>query len=430
MAEMEKTAAPAQEAPAAPVKKAPKPVSPGTAALRKVVSDVYAAAWEAKKAGRPVGWSSSKFPCEIAEALDLAVVYPENQAAGIGAQHDGERMCQAAEDMGYDADICGYARISLAYSAGVETTNESRRMPQPDFVLCCNNICNCMTKWYENIARMHNIPLIMIDVPYNNEVTVSDSQVAYIRGQFDDAIKQLEVIAGKKMDPARFEHACECANRTAKAWLKVCDYLQYKPAPMSGFDLFNHMADVVTARGKVAAAEAFELLEKDLAEAVKEGKSTTPFPEKFRVMFEGIPCWPKLPNLFKPLKANGVNVTAVVYAPAFGFVYDDLDSMARAYCKAPNSVCIEQGVDWREGICRDNKVDGVLVHYNRSCKPWSGYMAEMQRRFTEDLGIPCAGFDGDQADPRNFNEAQYLTRVQGLVEAMEQNAKNKAAKEG
>ena len=73
-------------------------------------------------------------------------------------------------------------------------------------------------------------------------------------------------------------------------------------------------------------------------------------------------------------------------APAFGFVYNNMDEMARAYYKAPNSVCIEQGVDWREGICRDNKVDGVLVHYNRSCKPWSGYMAEMQRRFTKDLG--------------------------------------------
>ena len=165
----------------------------------------------------------------------------------------------------------------------------------------------------------------------------------------------------------------------------------------------------------------------DLEKNIKEGTSTLPFPEKYRVMFEGIPCWPKLPNLFKPLKANGVNVTAVVYAPAFGFVYNGLDEMARAYYKAPNSVCIEQGVDWREGICRDNKVDGVLVHYNRSCKPWSGYMAEMQRRFTKDLGVPCAGFDGDQADPRNFNEAQYETRVQGLVEAMEA---NQAAKEG
>ena len=62
--------------------------------------------------------------------------------------------------------------------------------------------------------------------------------------------------------------------------------------------------------------------------------------------------------------------------------YDKMDEMVSAYCKAPNSVSIEKGVEWREGICRENKVDGVLVHYNRSCKPWSGYMAEMQRRFT------------------------------------------------
>ena len=92
---------------------------------------------------------------------------------------------------------------------------------------------------------------------------------------------------------------------------------------MSGFDLFNHMADVVTARGKKEAADAFELLEKDLDKNIKEGTSTLPFPEQYRVMFEGIPCWPKLPNLFKPLKKNGVNVTAVVYAPAFGFVYNN-----------------------------------------------------------------------------------------------------------
>lgn len=474
----------------------PKEVSPGVLALRKVVDDVYADAREAKKQGKLVGWSSSKFPCELAEAFDLNVMYPENQAAGIAAQRDGEIMCQAAEDLGFDNDICGYARISLAYAAGkrasrkidletgefvidpnsgkplkdengnvvideatgkpkkdpktmkpyividdiheIEALPEGRekelrlnaiqpykqmRIPQPDFVLCCNNICNCMTKWYENIARMCNIPLIMIDVPYNNTVEVNDDYVAYIRAQFDNAIKDLEKLTGKKFDQKKFDDACKHANRTAQAWLKVCDYLQYKPAPMSGFDLFNHMADVVTARGKSAAADAFELLSQDLEKNIKEGTSTLPFPEQYRVMFEGIPCWPKLPNLFKPLKQNGVNVTAVVYAPAFGFVYNSYDEMVKAYCKAPNSVCIEQGVDWREGICRENKVDGVLVHYNRSCKPWSGYMAEMQRRFTKDLGIPCAGFDGDQADPRNFNEAQYETRVQGLVEAMQANKK-------
>ena len=246
-------------------------------------------------------------------------------------------LCQAAEDLGYDNDICGYARISLAYAAGYrvgrkfdpvtkefiinpasgkplkgedgkpiidEATGKPKkdpktqspyeelvnifdiekiedeeerefrlkalkpirqnRMPKPDFVLCCNNICNCMTKWYENIARMANIPLVMIDIPYNNDVDVDDSKVRYVRAQFDAAIKQLEKISGRKFDEKKFEEACKNANRTARAWLKVCDYLQYKPAPMSGFDLFNHMADVVTARARVDAAEAFELLAKDL----------------------------------------------------------------------------------------------------------------------------------------------------------------------
>ncbi len=472
--------------------------SPGVQALRDVVEKVYADAREAKKRGEPVGWSSSKFPCELAEAFGLHVVYPENQAAGIAANRDGELMCQAAEDLGYDNDICGYARISLAYAAGKRSANKfdpatgepvidpnsgkplkdengnkvidpatgkpkkdpktmkpysyledlneiaalpegiekERRtaalkhyrqmiMPMPDFVLCCNNICNCMTKWYENIARMHNIPLIMIDVPYNRTDNVDESNVKYIRSQFDHAIEQLEQISGKKFDEKKFEQACANANRTAKAWLKVCDYLQYKPSPYSGFDLFNHMADVVTARGRVEAAEAFELLAKELEEHVKNNTNTLPFPEKYRIMFEGIPCWPKLPQLFKPLKANGLNITAVVYAPAFGFVYNGLDEMVRAYCKAPNSVCLEKGVSWREGICKDNKVDGLLIHYNRSCKPWSGYMPEMSRRLSKELGVPAAGFEGDQADPRNFNAAQYETRVQGLVEAMETNASAK-----
>ena len=133
----------------------------------------------------------------------------------------------------------------------------------------------------------------------------------YIRAQLDTAIHQMEEISGKKFDEDKFEQCCQNANRTAKAWLKVCDYLQYKPAPFNGFDLFNHMADVVTARGRVEAAEAFELLASELEQHVKDGTTTAPFKEQHRIMFEGIPCWPKLPNLFKPLKANGLNSPAL-----------------------------------------------------------------------------------------------------------------------
>ena len=49
-------------------------------------------------------------------------------------------------------------------------------MPLPDFVLCCNNICNCMIKWYENIAKELDIPMIMIDIPFNPDYEVSDAE--------------------------------------------------------------------------------------------------------------------------------------------------------------------------------------------------------------------------------------------------------------
>lgn len=137
---------------------------------------------------------------------------------------------------------------------------------------------------------------------------------------------------------------------------------------------------------------------------------------------------PGLRHLFEPLKNNGVNVTAVVYAPAFGFRYENVREMASAYSKAPCSVCIETGVEWRETMAKENGIGGALVNYNRSCKPWSGAMPEIERRWKQDLDIPVVHFDGDQADERNFSTEQYKTRVQGLVEIMNERKQDRLSR--
>ena len=78
-----------------------------------------------------------------------------------------------------------------------------------------------MTKWYEDIARRHNIPLIMIDVPYNGLDHVNRSQrKIHPVSAHDTAIRQMEEITGKKFDEDKFEQCCQNANRTAKAWLE------------------------------------------------------------------------------------------------------------------------------------------------------------------------------------------------------------------
>ncbi len=398
---------------------------PAKKKLQAIVADAYQRAWDAKNKGEKIGWCASNFPQEIAETLGISVVYPENQAAAIAAKGGGLRMCEYAEGMGYSNDICAYARTSVAFM-DVKHCQEMD-MPQPDFLLCCNNICNCMIKWYENIAYELKIPLILIDIPYKNDYGTDDDTVEYVKVQFDNAFKQLEAITGKKFSEERFKEVCEISQRSGKAWLKAAEYCKYEPSPMNGFDLFNHMAVAVCARGRVEAAEAFEQLCVEMEQNIKDGTSTYKGEEKYRVLFEGIACWPYLRATSAPLKEHGINVTATVYATAFGVVYQNSAEMMRAYSYVPNCVSVERAADMRIEVGRQNKINGAIIHTNRSCKLWSGIMPEIERRIRKELNIPTVTFDGDQADPRVFSEAQYATRVEALVEIM---AANKKAKEG
>ncbi len=403
------------------IKKARPAPDPNSAKykLNEIVVKHYREVQEAKDRGEKIGWCASNFPQEIFQTLGVKVCYPENQAAAIAARGGGERMCNIAEEQGYSNDICAYARINLAYMTEKEIPEQN--MPQPDFVLCCNNICNCMIKWYENIAKDLNIPMILIDIPFTAETECPQENIDYVGAQFRDAIKQLEEITGKKWDEEKFKEICAISNRTSKAWLEATSYTKYEPSPLNGFDLLNHMAVAVCARGTVDAAEAFETLLEEYKQSVVDGTSTYRGEQKHRIMFEGIACWPHLRATSKGLTSRGINMVATIYADAFGMLYNDFDGLIKCYCSVPNCVSLETARDKRINIVKNQKAEGLLVHTNRSCKLWSGFMYEMSRQIGEACNIPVVSFDGDQADPRNFSEAQYDTRVQGLTEIMEAN---------
>ena len=74
----------------------------------------------------------------------------------------------------------------------------------------------------------------------------------------------------------------------------------------------------------------------------------------------------------------------------------------------------------RVELCRHLQVDGVLVHYNRSCRPWCGALQELERCLGRALDVPVVSFQGDQGDPTLFSQAQFETRLDSLVELMEQ----------
>lgn len=393
--------------------------------IKELMDQHYEEAHEAKRKGELVGWAASNFPQELAECMGLPLIYPENHAAAVSAKKASMPYLEYAEGQGYSNDICSYARINLAFKDLKEC--EALPIPLPDYILCCNNICNCMVKWYENLSKELNVPLFMLDIPPNIEYSVTPARLEYIKEQFKMIIKQLEDLTGKTFSEERFKEVMEISSASGRAWKRAMKTLTATPSPMNGFEMFTYMAIVVCNKGRKETTDVLIKLAEELEERVKKGETSYRGEEKHRILSEGIACWPYLGHNMKTMNQYGINIVGAIYCDAFAKVYSNLDEMAIAYAEVPNCVNLDREVESRVAIIKAHDIEGMLIHSNRSCKKWDGFMNEMERRIAKETGIPTASFDGDQSDPRIFSKAQYETRVQSLYEIM---AQRKEAGEG
>lgn len=390
--------------------------------LNQLVAKHYDDALTAKAEGRPVVWATSISPQELLETMDLTVVYPENHAAAIGARKGSMEFISYSEGKGYSSDLCSYARVNMGYVDLKDA--EAQNIPQPDLILCCNNICNTVIKWYENIAKELHIPMILFDTPYSYEYQISEESIQYMRRQFDYAIRQLEELTKKRFDYDRLSEVMEVSNSTCRWWKKSTELAMHKPSPLSGFDMFNYMAMVVCMRGNKDGETLFRLWYEELEERMKQNLGPwNNAEEKYRIMWDGIACWPHLATTFKTLKKYGVNMVASTYPDSWNIRYEknDLDALVRAYASHYANRNIAYSVDNIAKIAEDYSLDGIIFHSNRSCKLMDFKQYEIQRQVQQRTGVPAVFFDGDQTDPRVFSDAQYETRIQALVELMEKN---------
>ncbi len=392
--------------------------------LNELLAKNNADAVAAKANGELVAWSNAIAPQELLETMNIKVVYTESHAAVIGAKKYAQEFINRSEQEGYSVDICSYAKVNIGYLNIKESA--AGNIPMPDLLFCCTNICNTAIKWYENLAKELKIPMILFDMPFNHSYDVPDHSVKYIVGQFNEGIKQLEQISGKKFDYDRFKEVMKISSEIGRLWKKTTGLAAAKPSPTNGFDLFNYMGAIVSLRGKQAGLDLFKLWAKELQEKIDHGEGTwKDQEEKYRVLWDGIVCWPYLGDTYKILKKYGINIVTSTYPVSWPIVYDsdDLEGMARAYSSNYVNRNLEFLTDNIVDIINKFSLDGVIYHSNRSCKLMDFRQYEVQRKVRERTGVASVIIDGDHTDPRAFSVAQYETRIQALVEILE-NRKN------
>lgn len=388
--------------------------------MKEIMTHYYIEAKTAGETGKKIAWITSGGPVEPLIAMDVIPIYPENHGAMIGASHMGVDLCEKAEVMGYSRDLCSYARSDIACST--VDGGPIGGLPRPDMLICCNNICGTVLKWYEVQARFYNVPLFILDTPFCHTEFSSEAR-SYVKRQVEEYLLFLEKVCGKKLSRDRMAEVGRLSIEGQRLWQAVLDTTVHKPAPMSAFDAFFHLALIVTLRGTQTAIDYYKMLLDEMNTRISEGISAVPF-EKTRLLWDNLPVWYRTRWLSDKFAAHGACLVADTYTSAWcgSMKYIDpsdfINTMAEGYSRIYLNIGVDQMADEIIAMIDKYDVQGLIMHSNRSCKPYSFGQYDIQRIIQEKRGLPTLMLEADMVDERSFSEAQIETRIDAFMEML------------
>lgn len=80
---------------------------------RKLLDNYYAEVKQARSKVIKTCYVIGHAPTDLAVAMDVLPIYPENHNTMCGAAQVGAEICQVAEAHGYSMDLCSYSRCDL-----------------------------------------------------------------------------------------------------------------------------------------------------------------------------------------------------------------------------------------------------------------------------------------------------------------------------
>lgn len=379
--------------------------------------------------GAPVVWCAIIVPIELLHGFDLVVGVPENHAAMCAAKGAGAALAQQAEGLGYSPDLCSYARICLGAHLGDASASPSHGLPRPRLLISDNNNCSLLAKWFDVYRRAWGAEHFVLDVPFCYGPQ-RPADRAYIRRQLEDLIAALERLTGQRCDRERIARALALSDEAMAHWKRLLALAARRPAGVTAFDTFAHMAPYITAlRGTPQLVEHTRLLA-DEAEALAEAGQAPVPDERYRLLWDNIAPWHQLRAMSTRLAGLGANIAYATYTSCMGALEggldhhpydggDPLDHLARIQNFSVCPYGLELRFQAMRAMLERFGLDGVVFASNRSCKVYSVMQMDLMRRVRQELGAPAVMIDVDHADPRAYSEEAAMLRIEALLESIE-----------
>jgi benzoyl-CoA reductase/2-hydroxyglutaryl-CoA dehydratase subunit BcrC/BadD/HgdB len=327
-------------------------------------------------------------------------------------------LCQTAEARGYTPDLCSYARTSLG-SVFAHERAPMDGLPRPDLLLCCNNICNTVVKWWEAMAEHYDAPLFVLDIPFLHD-GLQERVQAYVVSQLEDMIRFVEKETRHRLSNQGLKKHVELANQAVELWRDIRALCKAVPSPLNAPDLFVNMAPIVVLRGTRGAVRFYRHLKEEVEERVTNGVGAIP-EEEYRLLWDNIAVWHHLYRFYNYFVDYGACFVVDTYTGGWSPTMaqgDPLEALASTYAAVFLNQSLEYRLDLMVQQISEYGVDGFVMHCNRSCKPYSLGQYAIKRAATERTGVPGLIIESDMCDSRSFAREAVRTRIQAFMETL------------
>jgi benzoyl-CoA reductase/2-hydroxyglutaryl-CoA dehydratase subunit BcrC/BadD/HgdB len=263
----------------------------------------------------------------------------------------------------------------------------------------------------------------LIDAPFLYQ-DIRDHDLTFVKSQIEDAISVAEQVAGKSLNYQRLTLVAEKSLLATQLWNEILNLNRNHPAPISAIDQFIHMAPIVEMRGEEYTVRFYQGLLDEVKGRVRDGIGAVK-DEKKRLLWDNLPIWYRLRFVAEHLGARGAAIVASTYTNAWAELSsylnarDPIDSMARTYIHAILNRSTGDKLKLMKSMVSDYAIDGVILHSDRSCKPYSVGQIDQRDRIMGECEIPAVLVEADHNDPRAFSEEQVVNRLDAFLEMLE-----------
>ena len=374
---------------------------------------------------RLIAWSSGTGPVEILRAMGLAVYFPENHAALIGASRQTGRYIPKAMQEGFSQ----FASTAMASDVGAMLVGDSplgpvygiSGPPAPDVVAFNTNYGHDLIRWFEYYGRHFQVPVMglhpsaSLDEVGTIEVDAASRQIVHL-------IEKLEHVTERKLDFDRLSEVVKLTNTCTRLWRDIQELCRATPSPLTFFDMLIHIAPSIVMRGTPEAVEYYTLLKAEVEDRVASNVAAVPG-ERFRFYWEGPPIWPALRQLADMFLNQRTAVVASTYCDISALDWIDpknpIESMAKVYTSIFHNRSDAFKEDFLVDRFRDFAVDGVVYHEGRTATYQSNVRYGLEVKLRRRTGLSALVLEADTHDLRLFSINQIMQKLRDFIEIQE-----------